>query len=123
MIRAIVGVVVGYIVWTVLWLGAGMFLLPEAGAKVGRGEAFTEAGPLAIAIGVSVACSLAAGFTCAKIVAGKPGLGAAGALCASLLATGILVQASIWKLEPLWYHLTFLVLLAPMTLAGFRMGK
>ncbi|MEK6702815.1 MAG: hypothetical protein AABZ53_11165 [Planctomycetota bacterium] len=123
MVRAIVGVVAGYVVWSVLWVGAGMVLFTEAAAKMGRGEMYADVGPLAVAIGLSVVCSLVAGFTCAKIVPGKPGLGAAAALSASLLATGILVQSGVWNLEPLWYHLTFLALLVPMTLVGARLGK
>ena len=39
-----------------------------------------------------------------------------------LLATGIAVQAGVWSLMPAWYHLTFLVLLAPMVLTGGKLA-
>ena len=35
-----------------------------------------------------------------------------------LLATGIAVQLQYWSLLPIWYHLVFLVLLVPSTVAG-----
>ena len=44
--------------------------------------------------------------------------GAVLTLAGLLLATGIAVQAAAWSTMPLWYHLTFLFLLVPMTIAG-----
>lgn len=40
-----------------------------------------------------------------------------------LLLTGIGVQASVWTQMPVWYHLSFLVLVAPVTLAGARLAR
>jgi hypothetical protein len=35
-----------------------------------------------------------------------------------LAGVGAFVQSRVWKLMPLWYHLSFLLLLVPVTLAG-----
>ena len=39
-------------------------------------------------------------------------------LCGIQLALGLVFQAQAWKLIPVWYHLSFLLLLAPATLLG-----
>jgi hypothetical protein len=38
-----------------------------------------------------------------------------------LLATGIAVQASVWNLMPVWYHVPFLVLVVPACILGARL--
>jgi hypothetical protein len=35
-----------------------------------------------------------------------------------LIVVGVFVQAQLWRLLPAWYHLSFLILLLPATLAG-----
>jgi len=42
----------------------------------------------------------------------------AGALCVVNIAMGVFVQTSVWDSMPLWYHIPFLVMLAP----GMMMG-
>jgi hypothetical protein len=37
-----------------------------------------------------------------------------------LLLTGIFVQASVWTLMPIWYHVPFLALLVPIAVIGGR---
>jgi len=127
MLRAIIAVIVGYALWSVVWVVGNAVLFARAAEAVGRGEAFLEPGPLAGALVLSVACSLLAGAACGKI-AGARTRPAALVLGGLLLLTGIGVQASIWNLEPLWYHAAFLVLLGPVTvlaavIAAGRAGK
>ena len=38
-----------------------------------------------------------------------------------MLVTGIAVQAGVWALMPVWYHLVFLALLVPVCLVGARL--
>jgi len=121
MTRAVIGVIVGYAIWTAIWLGGNAVLLPEAADVVAAGEPFTETGPLAIAVGLSVVCSLVAGLAAAVIAKAKA-RGAAVGLAVLLLGTGIAVQAGAWDLMPVWYHVTFLVLLVPVTLLGGRIA-
>ncbi|HMJ09723.1 MAG TPA: hypothetical protein VK468_12000 [Pyrinomonadaceae bacterium] len=40
-----------------------------------------------------------------------------------LLLVGILVEATAWNYLPIWYHLIFLVLLIPVTIAGGKLRK
>ena len=40
-----------------------------------------------------------------------------------LLVVGVGVQAAMWNLMPLWYHLPFLALLLPATLAGAALAR
>ena len=65
--RIILGVVTGYVIWTVLWLGGNAVLFSEAGEVIGAGKPFTEVGTLAGIIALSAVCSLVAGAGAAKI--------------------------------------------------------
>ncbi len=120
MAKAIIGAVVGYAIWTAIWLGGNAVMLPDAARVVGEGEPYDATGPLVGAIGLSVVCSLAAGLAAATI-AGPRARTAAIVAAAALLLTGIGVQAGAWSLIPLWYHLIFLVLIVPMVLLGARL--
>jgi hypothetical protein len=121
MLRAIIAVIAGYALWTALWLGGNALLFTDAAEAVARDEAFTAPGPLAGILVLSIICSLAAGLTAAAI-APKKATPAALTLALLLLATGIAVQAGAWSLMPVWYHLTFLILLVPITMLGARLA-
>ncbi len=122
MLRAILAVIAGYLVWTALWLGGNAAFFGAAGEAVGAGVPYTAAGPLAGTIALSVVCSVAAGLTAAAI-AGQRARAVVLVLAALLLLTGILVQIGVWPLMPVWYHLTFLALIVPATLLGGRLIK
>ncbi len=117
MMRVIAGAIVGYVVWTAMWLTGNAILFAEAGEVIAAGDAFTETGPLLGVLALSIACSLAGGVA-AAITGGESARGAVLGNAALLLATGIFVQAGLWSLMPVWYHLIFLALLVPMTLLG-----
>ena len=121
MIRAILGVIAGYAAWTILWLGGNVLLFGEASRVIGEGQAFTAAGPLAGVIVLSVVCSIVAGLTAAKIAKSRAA-GAVIVMALLLLATGVGVQLGVWSLMPVWYHLAFLVLIIPVTIASGRFG-
>lgn len=116
MFKNILSVVAGYVVWTVIFLGgaaAVRALRPDVHVN-----GFTSDIPtLVIYLIVSIAASLAAGFVTAKIAGGSKMLFAA-ILAVCLLATGIPVQLSAWNDLPVWYNLTFLILLVPVTMLG-----
>ncbi len=117
MMRMILGAIVGYVVWTAIWLTANAMVFAEAGEAIAAGDAFTETGPLLGVLALSIACSLAGGVA-AAIAGGERARGAVLGNALLLLATGIFVQAGLWSLMPAWYHLLFLALLVPMTLLG-----
>ena len=120
MVRAVLGVIAGYAVWTVIWLGVGLTVFAASAKAAGEGQAVSDAGVLAGYLVLSVACSLAAGLV-AGLVGGRKGWGAAIVTAVLLLLTGIGVQAGAWELMPVWYHLSFLVLLVPVTLVGAKL--
>ncbi|MGB7219420.1 MAG: hypothetical protein WBD07_11495 [Vicinamibacterales bacterium] len=120
--RAVVGVIVGYLAWTALWLGGNALLFGAAAEVVGAGQPYTAAGPLAGVNVLSVVCSLAAGAAAATISRARAG-GTVLVMAALLLATGIVVQAGVWTLMPVWHHLTFLLLIVPAAILGGRLVK
>jgi hypothetical protein len=120
MVRAFLAVVVGYLVWTALWLGGNAAFFGEAARVVDAGVPFTAAGPLAGLLAQSVVCSIAAGLAAAAI-AKQRARAAVLVLAALLLATGVLVQIGVWPFMPVWYHLTFLALIVPASILGGRL--
>lgn len=120
MLRAILAVIAGYAVWTAVWLTGGLVLFAESSKAAAQGEPVTDIGVLVRYLVLSVVCSAAAGVV-ARLIGGKNGMAAAIVTAILLLLTGIGVQAGAWHQMPLWYHLTFLILLVPVTLVGARL--
>lgn len=89
MARAIIGVIVGYAIWTCIWLGGNAVLLPDAAKVVGEGQFYGDAGPLAIALVLSVVCSLAAGIVTTSIARPMHRMRCGIVLSIALLLTGI----------------------------------
>ncbi|MEM7166806.1 MAG: hypothetical protein AAF581_15180 [Planctomycetota bacterium] len=125
MSRIIIATIAGFILWSVLWVAGGLGL---AMAFPDEQKAFTEGGALdatpylASALVLSVICSLLAGLANAAI-SKDSSRSAVITMVILLIAVGALVQASVWKQMPLWYHATFLVLLLPMCMLGARLKK
>ncbi|MFO0875303.1 MAG: hypothetical protein U0575_15220 [Phycisphaerales bacterium] len=120
MVRSILAIVVGFVVWSVVWLAAGLAthaIFPSAYAESGAVAALA---PLATLLLASVICSIAAGAATAAITRPRS-ITPAWMLACILLGVGIMVEASIWTLIPSWYHIVFLVLLVPATIAGASM--
>lgn len=117
--RAVVGVVAGFTAWSVLFVGLGA-AIPALRPEVFDAQGMTR-DPLALSVylGGSVVISLLSGWLAARL-APNHSLATCLALGLVLLAVGIPVQASVWNSIPLWYHLSFLALLVPMTLLGGR---
>ncbi len=119
--KQILGVVIGFILWSVLWLSLNQLLLALGIMSPTVTEPLTNSTPLLVLLVGSVLISLASGYVTARI-AGLAWALPAVALGVLLLATGVFVQLKLWYLIPLWYHLAFLLLLIPMTLLGARVG-
>lgn len=116
MLRAVIAVIAGYAAWTLIWVGSHSTIFAEAGKIAARGELNTNSRTLLGMIALSIVCSLAAGLACGLITPARRG--PALTLGLLLLATGLGVQLTAWKLFPVWYHLTFLALVVPVTLLG-----
>ena len=113
-------VVAGYVLWSMLWLGLNQALLILGILTPSSTEPLTSAKPLMLLLIGSVLLSLVSGYVTARIAESAWAL-AAIVLGVLLLLTGIFVEIKVWYRIPPWYHLSFLVLLIPMTFLGARM--
>jgi hypothetical protein len=118
MARNILGVVAGLVVWLVVTTIAGLILRaawPEY-ARVADAMTFTlpmmvtrlSIGAVATVL-MGVAAAAVSRATLAQVM---PGL--------LMLLFFVPVHMSIWDKFPVWYHLTFLLSLVPLTYAGNR---
>jgi hypothetical protein len=133
MLRVILGIVAGFIAWSILWIGSDQLLIMLSPAWYGAHQAafekaifnkaeFTPDNTILIMrLVISVIISIMSGFLAAVIANGNRnaplGLGIL------LLAFGLFVQVMIWNYMPVWYHVVFLALLIPMTILGGRLKK
>ncbi|MDX2117426.1 MAG: hypothetical protein SFY96_04505 [Planctomycetota bacterium] len=107
MLRAAGAVIVGYVVWTVIWVGVHFSLFRAAGEVAARNERIADNVALIGMLVLGFVCSVAGGFTCSKISrASRP---SAAVLALLFLLTGLGVQISAWPVFPLWYHVIFLI--------------
>jgi hypothetical protein len=117
--RTIGAVVAGVVLWGVLWNGGSAGL--GAAGVITVGEPITAVPVLLGLIAYSAGLSVLAGWVCAVIKDGPDAMTAVKGLAAVNLLIGIAVEVMYWSLMPVWYHLIFLALVVPMTLAGGRM--
>ena len=132
MVRIILGVIVGFIVWSVLWVGSDA-LFSAISTDWGKTstdfrEAVASKTPYALSSTVLIALlikslivSLISGFIAALIA--KENTKSTYVLGILLLLFGIFVQVGHWNYMPLWYHFLFLFLLIPMTVFGGKLRK
>lgn len=133
MVRIILAVIAGFILWSLLWTGSDAVFSrvspdwygkhhAELEQAVNAGTAFmSDSLILLIALARSVVFSLVAGYV-AALVAGENRRAPLG-LGVLLLLFGIFIQSIFWNYAPLWYHLSFLLLLVPVTVLGGRLRK
>lgn len=120
--KTILGIVAGYIIWSILWVGIDGILRAVWTSYDQSVAAMTfSSWQLFVPLVLSVFCSIAAGFVAASIA--KKNLIAPLILGILLLLTGIFVQMSVWEKIPLWYHLAFWILLVPMTIWGGKLTQ
>jgi hypothetical protein len=118
--RQVLGVVTGFVLWSILWLSLNQVLLMLGVLSPPTAQPLTNAKPLLLLLAGSAIISVASGYATAAIAGARwatPVL----ALGVLLLLTGIFVETRLWHVIPLWYHITFLGLLIPMSFLGGRM--
>jgi hypothetical protein len=118
--RIAAGIVIGSIVW---WLigGTGLWLLREtwpAYASLEPELDFTLIMKLS-RLTVAVACGIVAGIVI-KLVVGRPSF-APWVVGAVMLVIFVPVHVAEWDTFPVWYHLSFLLTLAPLIALGARL--
>ncbi len=133
MVRIVLGVIVGFIAWSILWLGSDQVLRSASPGWYGAHELRFESATinetpfvadtmmLILHLVRSVIISFMSGFLAAVVAnESKKTTLVLGIL---LLAFGIYVQLSVWKFIPVWYHFLFLFLLIPMTMMGGKLKR
>jgi hypothetical protein len=133
MLRIVLGVIAGFLMWAVAWFGVEMILSaisPEFGAHQqafqsaieSRGQFNAVSSFLAVHIVLAAVVSAVAGFLSA-VTAGE-NKRAPLVLGFILLAVGLMKAAMSWALVPIWYHLIFTGLLLPAAIIGGKLyGK
>jgi hypothetical protein len=117
--KAVIGVVAGLAVWIAVVAVAGVIMRSSWPAYARVADAMTFTLPMMLArLSIGALATLAAGWVTAAIVARPmlvrlmPGL--------VLLAAFIPQHIALWNNFPVWYHLTFLLSLVPLTYLGGR---
>ena len=121
--KIILGVIAGFIVWTIIFVG-GESALRAISPSLAAPENAASVDSAALLISYlirSIIASILAGLTSA-LVAGENARTPL-ILGFVLLLVGLLVQIGSWSILPIWYHLTFLILLIPMTILGGKLKK
>ena len=132
MLKIILGVIVGFIVWSILWIGSDallMAILPWYGKhQTDFNVAMTTGQPfladttiLIMHLIRSIIVSIISGLVAAVIA--RENTKTTLILGILLLAFGIFVQALAWNNIPVWYHVIFLALIIPMTVFGGKLRK
>ncbi|HEX8637719.1 MAG TPA: hypothetical protein VF692_06640 [Pyrinomonadaceae bacterium] len=133
MLRVIAGIIVGFIVWSILWTGSDAVLSALSPGWYGKhqtefGAAVTSNQPFApdsmvLILGLirSMIFSLVSGYIAATIA--RENAKSTVGLGVLLFAFGIFIQSIFWNYVPLWYHVPFLSLLIPATILGGKLKK
>jgi hypothetical protein len=133
MLRIILGVIAGFIAWSILWVGSDQLLQTfsprwygahqdRVALAVVNGESFTsDTTILIIGLVRSAITSIMAGFI-AAVVAGENRRSPL-ILGIILVIVGIAVQVHLWNVFPIWFHVIFWLMLIPLTILGGRMKQ
>lgn len=117
MTKTILGVVAGLAVWVAIVVVVGTIMRVSWSAYQEVADAMTFTLPMLVArLAISAVATLAAGLVTALLVPGSilarliPGV--------LLLIAFIPVHVMLWDKLPVWYHLTFLLSLVPLSCLG-----
>lgn len=117
MTKNILAVLAGIVAWTILWLGYNMILKMLGQLPTEPTTRVENPSTLLLMLIGSIVFSIVAGYVTAHVSAAA-GYWPAVILGVTLLAMGIFFQTQSWQLLPIWFHFSFLLLLAPVTLFG-----
>lgn len=133
MLKIVLGVVAGFVAWSILWVGSDQVLMMASpnwyGAhQLGFEKAVTNQEPfsadstiLIMHLFRNAIISIMSGFL-AAFVAGENKKSPLG-LGIILLIVGVLVEAMAWNYAPAWYHIIFVLLLVPMAILGGKLKQ
>lgn len=130
--RVFLGVLAGFIAWSVVWVGSegtlGRFWPAFAEHTLAAERAFINREPFSSPSVFLIANLLRSFFT--SLIGGYIAALVSGEfrrvtmfLGAILVVAGIGVQYIYWDMAPAWYHVTFVLMLYPMTVLGGRLRR
>jgi uncharacterized membrane protein YeaQ/YmgE (transglycosylase-associated protein family) len=120
MLRIILGMAAGFIVWSILWVGVDAILRLVWTSYDESVKTMTFSSTMMVVpLILSAIVSIVSGFVAALIA--KENTKSPLMLGVLLLIVGVFVQMSMWEKIPLWYHLTFWILLVPMSVLGGKL--
>ncbi len=117
MIRSILAVIAGSVVWTMMWLGSNALVMRLFPDWYGEGGKVESVPVLLFTILRSVILSLLAGYITA-FIARRSEIKHSFALGVLQLVLGIIATIQFYNVAPLWYHALFLTLLIPSNVFG-----
>ena len=131
MIRIILAVIVGFVAWSIMWVGServlsiaspdwfGAHQIAFEKATLNK-EAYTpDTAILVLNVVRGTIVTIITGFL-AALIAGENRLSTL-ILGILLVAFGLVVVVMTWHIIPLWYHVLFTLMLIPMTIVGGRL--
>ena len=122
MAKKILGVVAGLVAWVIVVSIAGSIMRAVWPAYASVADAMTFTLPMMMArLSIGAVATVSAGWV-AGMIAGRSTIATVlpGVL---LLVAFIPEHISLWEKFPVWYHLTFLLSLIPLTFAGGKMAQ
>jgi hypothetical protein len=121
-VKIVLSVVIGFVVWfTVATLG-NFGLRAALPGYVEAEPALSFTLPMLLArLGLGVVNSIVAGFVCAMVLRSQPRTVKFFAI--ALVVFFLPVHYSLWARFPVWYHMVFLISLAPLVLLGARLAR
>lgn len=121
MLRTILGIVVGFVVWFLIFAGVEPLVKVIAPSwTVQQGATYTGSVPILLAYLIrTIIASIVAGFT--SVLVAKDNAKTPLILGIVLLLIGLPIHIIGWSTLPTWYHLIWLVSLVPMTVLGGKL--
>jgi len=132
MIRIVLGVIAGFIAWSIIWVGSDQVLMMTLGWYRDHQMQFQKAmfnkepfDPSTTILCMNIIRSITTSVICGFLTAIIAGENRRSPLILGivLVLVGILVEIMAWNYLPVWYHLAFLVLLIPATIAGGKLKR
>ena len=121
-IKIVLVVLLGLVVWFVVATVANLLVRASLSGYAEAEHVARFTLPMLLArLAVGGVSSLAAGLACALSVRTTPA--AANVFAVALVLFFVPVHYSLWAQFPFWYHLVFLVSLAPLVLVGAWVGR
>ncbi|MCB0139613.1 MAG: hypothetical protein KDE50_06850 [Caldilineaceae bacterium] len=117
MVRNTLAVLVGFSVWAALFIGSISLLFKSASNSPNMAELNNEPGMLIFLILLGLIYAVIAGLITARTANISPTIPTL-ILGLTLLIASLAAQIRFWEMLPVWYHLSFLLLLIPGVFMG-----